>query len=90
MTRIVFLGFPFIMTWILFELKNFEKGSVLWLIILSLPLFMFHAQIPDPAWQRSLWESWYPEFNAPILTLTVLAYVMIISIGIFKKTMVHK
>ena len=77
MTRIIFLGFPFIMTWIIYELRDVSLEFRIWLFVLSLPLFMLHGSIPDPAWERALWQSWYPEFSTPENVLMVLGYVII-------------
>ena len=86
MTRIVFLGFPFVMTWIIFELKEMSSESVVWIQVLSLPLFMLHDHIPDPAWERALWESWYPEFNSRLLTLIILLYSVLAGLSFSNKT----
>ena len=86
MTRIVFLGFPFILTWIIYELRDCGSQFRLWLLLLSLPLFMLHAHIPDPAWERELWQSWYPEFMGQRMALIILAYVLLITSRLYTKS----
>ena len=90
MTRIVFLGFPFIATWIIYELRDTKRSALIWILVLSLPLFMLHAHIPDPAWERELWTSWYPEFSSRRLVFILLAYVLLISPWLYLKTRLHK
>lgn len=80
MTRIIFLGFPFIATWIIFELEEIGKSKLFWLGLLSLPLTFFWKMLPDPAWQWEAWESWYPEFAGWETVLIVLAYVIFTSL----------
>lgn len=80
MTRIIFLGFPFIATWIIYELKEINRSKLILLGLLSLPLTFIWKTIPDPAWQWETWESWYPEFMESKMALVFLAYVLITSI----------
>lgn len=80
MTRIIFLGFPFIATWIMFELQEIGCSKLILLGLLSLPLTFIWKNIPDPAWQWEAWESWYPEFAGWGTVLIFLAYVLITSI----------
>ena len=74
MTRIIYLGFPFIATWIMFELREIKTLSLLILGLFSLPLMMLHQHLPDPAYQMELWQSWYPEFTNTNTVLMYLAY----------------
>ncbi|WP_421976780.1 hypothetical protein [Roseivirga seohaensis] len=74
MTRIIYLGFPFIATWIMYELREMRTKPLLILGLLSLPLMMLHQHLPDPAFQMELWESWYPEFANTTIVLMYLAY----------------
>lgn len=80
MTRIIFLGFPFIATWIISELQEINKSKLLLLGLLSLPLTFIWKTIPDPAWQWEAWESWYPEFARQETALLVIFYVIICTI----------
>ncbi len=50
MTRIMFLGFPFIMTLILCELKSLNRWIVLVAIALSLPSLRLYPLYADVAW----------------------------------------
>lgn len=80
MTRIVYLGFPFIATWLIYELQQADFKKCWLLIVFSLPLMMLHAAIPDPAFQWETWENWYPEFAQTEIVLTLLAYVFAASL----------
>ena len=80
MTRIIFLGFPFIATWIIYELQEINRSKLILLGLLSLPISFIWQSIPDPAWQWEAWESWYPEFASWQTVLIVLAYVILASI----------
>lgn len=62
MTRIMYLGFPFIATWLMMEFKELN-GRMLWLLVsLSLPITFLTGVIPDPAFEWEKWQNWYPEF----------------------------
>ena len=74
MTRIIFLGFPFIMTWLIYELKELPRPRVWLLAILSLPLTFLVSHIPDPAFSWDVWESWYPEFASSSVVGFYAAY----------------
>ncbi len=79
MTRIIFLGFPFIMTAILYELRDFIPKKIGLLAILSLPLMSLLSTIPDPAFEWQRWQNWYPEF-AETKFLMILGTYLIVSI----------
>lgn len=68
MTRIIYLGFPFIMTLVIFELKEISAKEFWLLTFLSLPLMFLINSIPNPAFEWEAWQAWYPEF-APINTV---------------------
>jgi pilus assembly protein TadC len=77
MTRIIYLGFPFIMTLIIFELKEISNKEFWILVFLSLPLMFLMNTIPNPAFEWEAWQAWYPEF-APINTvLLFVGYTLI-------------
>ena len=80
MTRISFLGFPFVMTWSLLALQEKDFTHFQLLAILSLPLMMLHTQIPDPAFQWDLWQQWYPEFANHRFVLMVIGYTFMVSL----------
>lgn len=84
-TRIVFLGFPFIATWIMYELREMTTKK-LWLVgLLSLPLMMIHTKIPNPAFQWGAWQNWYPEFAETSMLLTFAVYLLIsVSLTLYK------
>lgn len=77
MTRIIFLGFPFIMTWVMYELQELKAKQVFLLVLLALPLTYITQSIPDPAFEWERWQSWYPEFAPSQQVLLVLVYGMI-------------
>ncbi|MFT7150182.1 MAG: hypothetical protein ACI82Q_002047 [Nonlabens sp.] len=79
MTRIIFLGFPFIATWIVYELKEVNTKQSLALSLLSLPLMMLYGSIPNPAFEWDAWQSWYPEFAEHGVVLMILAYVLLVT-----------
>ncbi|WP_420387826.1 hypothetical protein [Roseivirga sp.] len=74
MTRIIFLGFPFVASWIMLELQETGTKRLLLIGLLSLPLTFIWKHIPDPAWQWEVWESWYPEFMGWETVLIVLGF----------------
>ncbi len=80
MTRIIFLGFPFIATWIIQELKEISNKQLLALSLMSIPLMMLYQSIPNPAFEWEAWQSWYPEFATSGFVLIVLGYVLISSL----------
>ncbi len=85
MTRIIFLGFPFIATWIIYELQEIKTKQLLLIGLLSLPLMMLHQAIPDPAFEWELWKSWYPEFASIKTVLMFGIYgVLAVRITMFK------
>lgn len=78
MTRIIYLGFPFIATWIAFELQDLKSKHVMLIGLLSVPLMMLYKAIPNPAFEWDLWKSWYPEFASSGFVLIVLGYVLFV------------
>jgi hypothetical protein len=74
-TRLAFLGFPFIMTWILASLKDVRGFLFKAAFIFGLPLLKILRNIPDPA--RTGWDkfyNWYPEFANPVIVILWLGY----------------
>jgi len=80
MTRIVYLGFPFIATWIIYELRELNIKKLLTLGLLSLPLMMLYKSIPNPAFEWEMWQSWYPEFAEQGIVLVILAYTLVVAL----------
>lgn len=78
MTRIIYLGFPFIATWIMYELREINTKELLTLGLLSLPLMILYKNIPNPAFEWDAWQSWYPEFSSSSFVLLVLGYVIVV------------
>ncbi len=74
-TRIAFLGFPFIMTWIFKNLQNVHGFLFKAAFIMGLPLMRLLSKIPDPAisgWIK--FRNWYPELANPIIVILWLSY----------------
>lgn len=84
MTRIIYLGFPFISTWIFYELRDVGMQKFIWICILSLPLSFLWTTIPNPAWQWEAWQNWYPEFAQTSMVLLILIYAVFVSFIISK------
>lgn len=75
MTRIAFLGFPFIMTWIMIQLKNVEGFLFKAAFIAGIPLMKVFGTIPDPSvygWEK--FNNWHPEFANPVIILLWFVY----------------
>jgi hypothetical protein len=75
MVRISFLGFPFIMTWILMKLKDTKGFLFKAAFIAGIPLLKLLGTIPDPAisgWDK--FNNWFPEFANPVLILLWIVY----------------
>lgn len=64
-TRIVFLGFPFIMTWILLQLKPVSWILTGIALLMSTILMKLVGIIPDPGKDFYAFAQWYPEFAEP-------------------------
>lgn len=78
MTRIIYLGFPFIATWIMYELQEIKTKKLLILGLLSLPLMILYKNIPNPAFEWDAWQGWYPEFATSGFVLLVLGYALVV------------
>jgi hypothetical protein len=73
-TRIVFLGFPFAMTYILLLVQS--AGLSLWVAagLLSLPLMRLTEPVPDPGADWTAFVNWYPEFASWQVVLAWFGY----------------
>lgn len=80
MTRIIYLGFPFIATWIIYELRELRTKHLLTLGLFSIPLMMLYKSIPNPAFEWDMWQSWYPEFAESGIVWIVLAYTLVVAL----------
>ena len=83
-TRIIFLGFPFVMTWILILLKNKSILLSLLSLFLSIPIIRLFEIIPEPIYTSNQHE-WYPEFAKMEIVLMWGLY-MIVCYWIISKT----
>ena len=75
MTRIAFLGFPFIMTWILVKLENTGGFMFKAAFITGIPLLKILGTMPDPAvfgWDQ--FYNWFPGYSNPVIIFLWLAY----------------
>ena len=77
-TRIIFLGFPFIMSFAIREIQA-SNLRLEWVAIASLPLMMLPFTIPNPAYEWQAWQQWYPEFAEAWITLVVANYTLFAS-----------
>lgn len=75
-TRIVFLGFPFIMTWILIVLKEVILKLTMVALVLSVFLMNLVDSIPDPGKDFPSFAQWYPEFATSGVVLIWGAYLL--------------
>jgi hypothetical protein len=78
MTRIAFLGFPFIMTWILIKLENTGGFMFKAAFIAGIPLLKILGTLSDPAVQG--WDkfyNWFPGYANPIIIYLWLVYIML-------------
>lgn len=78
MTRIVFLGFPFIMTWVLIKLQNTGGFMFKAAFIAGIPLLKVLGTMSDPAvfgWDR--FYNWFPGYANPIIIYLWLAYLVL-------------
>ena len=78
-TRIIYLGFPFIMSFAINELQS-SNLSPKGIALASLPLMMLPFTIPNPAYDWEAWTQWYPEFAIKRVVLIVLFYTLIASL----------
>ena len=59
-TRIMFIGFPFIMTSIFYLIQNRGLGVIIAAIVVSIPLMRLASFIPE--FNSVEYKSWFPEF----------------------------
>jgi len=84
MTRIAFLGFPFIMTWILLKLENTKGFMFKAAFIAGIPLLKVFGTMANPAvsgWDK--FYNWFPGYANPVLIILWLAY-MILCLVMFR------
>lgn len=75
LTRIVFLGFPFIMTSLLLVLKEIKNTGIAWLaFLMALPVLHLFSSIPLPQEDWQAYTSWLPRFSAVPTLLNWLGY----------------
>jgi len=74
MLRIVFLGFPFVMTLLLGLLRDLPAKSLAIALLLSFPLTKLRFMIPDPVSNWNNFMEWYPEYASPKMVLIWLGY----------------
>ncbi|MBX9850543.1 MAG: hypothetical protein K2X86_02165 [Cytophagaceae bacterium] len=81
MTRIVFLGFPFIMTWILIMIRDIRREMVAAALLISLLPMRIFSQIPDPGQDFPTFASWYPEFaEVKLVCIWFILYIVSFSL----------
>jgi hypothetical protein len=75
-TRIVFLGFPFVMTWVVIQLKDVSWKLNVITLLLSIFLMRLFSSIPDPGKDFSSFAQWYPEFAEPQVVIVWGVYLL--------------
>lgn len=78
MTRIMFLGYPFIMTLILWLIQAESKWLLAIVALLSLPILRVFSSIPLQTTQNEAFKTWFPEY-ANVGIVAAWATYMIIS-----------
>jgi len=84
MTRIIFLGFPFIMTFIFLSIRDEAATLIAIAVILSLPTFRLMSTIPSQVTHNQLFKTWFPEY-APLGVVSGWAVYMMISYWLIVK-----
>lgn len=72
--RLVFLGFPFVMTCLLLLFHESQPKVLLLAFILSVPLLRLAEAIPDIGMDLEAGAYWFPEHAAKFYLLLVLSY----------------
>ena len=83
-TRLIFLGFPFIMTWFLYNLRELPPRLIFISLLLGLPFTRFFEVIPDPGklgWHPFI--KWHTEFTSPLICWGWIGYFLVMGIVIF-------
>lgn len=89
MTRIMFLGYPFLMTFILWLIRTESKVVIAIALVLSLPIVRLISVIPSQVSQNQLFQSWFSEY-APLGVVSAWAVYMMLSywvIAILRKNL---
>ncbi len=82
-TRIVFLGFPFIMTCCFLVLKTSNQALVFLALMVSIGQMNLGESIPDQGTNWDAFASWYPEFASWPVVLGMLAYGLVIWVSLW-------
>ncbi len=82
-TRLSFLGFPFIMTVILQNLKHISKKNTLIILLFSIPFMRLFWQIPDPGIEWQSFTTWYPEYAKPNIVITRAVFILMTTLALF-------
>jgi hypothetical protein len=77
MTRIIFLGFPIIMTYIVLKLKNEHYLIACVCFLLSIPQMYFFHIIPNNILLWNPDNNWYPEFGSTAYALNWGIYFLV-------------
>lgn len=75
-TRISFLGFPFVMTWILIRIKTTSVFNILIAFTISVPLLRILSPIPEPDYINNF-HPWFIEFSSNETVLFWSIYMII-------------
>ncbi|HAS44372.1 MAG TPA: hypothetical protein DCS93_28095 [Microscillaceae bacterium] len=84
MTRIMFLGFPFIMTSIFLLIRDESLTLIAVVTILGLPILRLISAIPSQVNQNQVFKTWFPEY-APLDVVGAWAVYMVICYWLIAK-----
>ncbi len=83
-TRLIFLGFPFIMTWFFYSMKNTKPALIYFTLFIGFPLTLFWKTIPNPALKGWLaFYNWHPEFAPPGITWLWVGYFFVAGVLLY-------
>lgn len=80
-TRILFLGFPFIMTYLLIALRDEANWLPITMFTISIPILKITQAIPDAGKNWEAFREWFPEF-APVNDVWYMFAVGIITLSV--------
>jgi hypothetical protein len=89
-TRIIFLGFPVVMTLMLLYVRSYPSWLVMLAWIFSYPLMRLEGSIPDPGKTPLLFAEWYPEFAPFRMVLLWLLYAAGVGIALGLTLVLHQ
>ncbi len=84
LSRLVYLGFPFVMTSLLLILKEIKEIRIAWLaLLMALPVLRLFSAIPLPQEDWQAYASWLPRFSTFPTLLTWLGYAFLCAVLLY-------